>query len=384
MTRAKVLFVQQRLFHYRVPFYERLRELLASEDIELALIHGQVPAYQLSRDDEGTLEWATRVDYRSWRARDIELVWQPCFERAAQSDLVIVQQENKLLLNYLLLATRRLTKTRVAFWGHGVNCQSPDPRRLRERWKRLLVETPDWWFAYTGWTAMRLRQAGVPPQRITDVQNATDTEALAATRDALSAEHLLERRRTLSLGDGPTGVYCGSLYDLKMIDFLLDAAHRIRRRAPGFDLIVIGDGPDRDKVDRAAKDAPWIHVTGALFGEELATHLALGDALLNPGLVGLSIVDGFVFGLPMFTTDCGVHSPEIAYLEPGRNGEMTPVHLETYADRVCQVLLEPERLASLRARAAADAARFTVDEMAARFTRGILECLNRPPIRGPL
>ncbi len=374
--RAKITFVQQRLFHYRVAFYERLREVLDREDIELALIHGPVPVEQRNRDDAGHLEWATIVAARSLHIADIELVWQPCLDLLRDADLVIVQQENKLLLNYLLLARRLLDGSRLAYFGHGVNRQSPDPKRLREKWKRLLLKTPDWWFAYTRLTANLLLEAGYPSNKITVVQNATDTEYLAQLRDELRGSDLDRLRGSLKIGSGPVGVYCGSLYDLKRIDFLIDAAREIRGSIRDFELVVIGAGPDKPLVDSAALKYPWIHPVGARTGRDLGRHLALGDVCLNPGIVGLSVLDAFVYGMPVITTDCAGHGPEIAYLENNRNGIITPMSVEKYAQRVVGLFESPTELQQLSKFAEKSAKNYTTHQMADLFCEGICGCLG--------
>ena len=90
---------------------------------------------------------------------------------------MIVEQANRLALNYLLLAARPAGGPRVAFFGHGANLQG-NPASLREHWRRILARTPNWWFAYTDGTADRVLSAGFPANRMTVVQNAVDTSGL--------------------------------------------------------------------------------------------------------------------------------------------------------------------------------------------------------------
>ncbi len=102
----------------------------------------------------------------------------------------------------------------------------------------------------------------------------------------------------------------------------------------------------------------------------------LADVLLNPGAVGLGIQDSFVGGAPMFTTDCGLHGPEISYLDSGKNGVMSADDLEEYADAVIEVLSHPETLEKLRRGTLASAPAYTVENMAERFKQGVLACLS--------
>lgn len=110
--------------------------------------------------------------------------------------------------------------------------------------------------------------------------------------------------------------------------------------------------------------------------------MAVGQIQLNPGLVGLGILDSFVCGVPMLTTDCGIHSPEIAYLENGLNGLMTPNDLQSYVNACVRLLRDPLALDSLRNGCEASAREYTVENMALRFADGIVRCLDVPRYTG--
>ena len=101
----------------------------------------------------------------------------------------------------------------------------------------------------------------------------------------------------------------------------------------------------------------------------------VADVMLNPGLVGLGVLDSFVSGKPMFTTDCGLHSPEISYLISGVNGVMTPNNVLLYADEIISVLNDPTMLSTLQSNARATASRYTIENMADRICTGILNCI---------
>lgn len=103
--------------------------------------------------------------------------------------------------------------------------------------------------------------------------------------------------------------------------------------------------------------------------------------MLNPGLVGLGILDAFVCGVPMVTTDCGLHSPEVAYLDSGVNGWMTPDTLGDFIDAAAAVLTDDALYARLRRGCAVSAKAYTVEGMAKNFARGVRQCLDAPAWR---
>lgn len=373
--RPTVCILQARLHHFRVEFYELLKKNLDIAGISLKLIYGQPGKNELRKKDEGHIDWAIQIRNRSTSLAGVDLLWQPCFRHVREAQLVITQQENRMLANYLLLAARRPLGLKVAFWGHGINCQG-DPNSLREKWKRLFLTAPDWWFAYTEFTRDILLQGGFPDNRVTVVQNATDTTSLSAYENAIEPGEISALKASLAISGEHTAVYCGSLYDLKRVDFLVRSANLIRQQLPEFNLIIIGAGPGEQALSDAVKDLPWIHMVGPMFGRDKVLHFKSANVFLNPGLVGLAIVESFAMGLPFFTTDCGIHSPEIAYLQEGRNGYMTPVDEALFASQVVKVLSDQPLLARLALNCREDAAKYTIENMAGNFAAGVVRCLQ--------
>ena len=177
-------------------------------------------------------------------------------------------------------------------------------------------------------------------------------------------------------------MYVGGLYDHKRIDFLIDSAKEVQRYAPDFILIVVGSGVDRHRVEAAASRHSWIRYLGPLFGTEKVEILRLGRVFMMPGLVGLAILDCAAAGLPIVTTAYPYHSPEIAYLEPGRNGLIiedwqNPV---AYARGVISVLQDDAFRAQLAQGAAEIAAVNTMERMVQCFCDGIFAALSAPKL----
>jgi glycosyltransferase involved in cell wall biosynthesis len=341
--------------------------------LELVLLAGEATTTEKSKKDAGVLPWALPLP--TYYLFGNRLCWQPFGRHAADADLVIVLHENKLLYNLWLMFVRR--PRRLAFWGHGRNLQSRCPDGVREAFKRWTIGKVDWWFAYTDMTAQLIRQAGFPPVSTTVVENAIDTACLAGLCRQVDDTALAAFRQRHRLHEGPLGLFIGSLYREKRLDFLFSSALRIKARVPGFQLLIAGAGPQRNEVEAVSRRHDWIHYAGPLQGADKATALVLADVLLNPGLVGLGILDAFVGGIPIFTTDCGLHSPEIAYLDSGRNGIMTANDEAGYADAVVAALRDPQAMQALRGQATASAARYTIDNMSLRFCDGVLACLER-------
>lgn len=365
-----VTVVQRRLTHYRVPLFNELRRSLRSQGILLRLLHGTPASHELSKSDSGSLEWAESLPTTYFAGE--RLCWQPFAARAEGSSLVIVTHENGLLANHLALLRRPAPK--LAFWGHGANFQGRD-RSLRERYKRWSANRADWYFAYTELSVDLVTSSGFPASRVTQLDNAIDLAGLSREIASVEASDLPFFRTRFGLEDGPIGLFIGSLYAHKRLDFLIATAQRLRQEIPNFQLLVIGDGPERERVEVEAAKHSWIRPLGARVGRDKAAALRLSSIIMNPGLVGLGILDGFAAGVPMVTTDCGLHSPEIAYLDPN-NGVMTPDDLKSYT-AACQHLLtdEAER-ERLKAGCSLASEKYTLSNMVANFSQGIINALE--------
>jgi L-malate glycosyltransferase len=371
-----VTIIQRGIAQYRLSFYETLKKELATQDIRLILVHGRFSQFDQHNKNCATVPWAVVIKDRVFKMFGKEVYWQPALSLAIGSDLVIVEQANRLIINPILLALRKIFGFKLAFWGHGKNYQSTSPRGLLEQYKRAYSNKADWWFAYTDLSAKVLRETGFPPEKITVVQNAHETEVLEAALAAVTPTQLNALKKELRLQSDRVCLYCGSMYLNKKLDFLLESCVAIRAKIPDFEMIFIGSGPDQHIVESAARQYPWIHYVGPKFDAERVPYFMLSKALLMPGLVGLVIVDSFVTCLPMFTTDIPIHSPEIAYLIQGVNGVMTPYTIEAYSRVVAEYLKDEAMQVALREGCRQSAAAYTLENNVKNFTQGIKKCLS--------
>lgn len=383
MTEPRVVIVQRYITHYRVPFLDRLRHDLALRGVRLELIHGHPSSAGLSsKRDTVTVPWATVVMNRWLRIGEQTMLWQPAMKYLRGADLVIVEQASARALNYRLFASQLTGRTRMAFWGHGKNFKEATASRAGEWAKRSMSTRVHWWFAYNRVSAAVVRNLGYPPERITDVQNAIDTRGLLLARRATTENQTAAVREELELPSRHVGAYVGGMYPEKRLGFLIAAAEHTRKLVPDFTLLLIGAGPDADIARRAAAGHDWIHYLGPKLGIDKVPFVAVSDLLLMPGLVGLAILDSFALDAPVVTTADAPHSPEIDYLQSGRNGILLPAGTTPldYGREVSRLLRDEKALGELRAACRESAARYTVEEMSARFSSGVVAALDADPL----
>lgn len=380
MKRPRVLFLTAGLFQYRTRFHTVLRRTLADEEIDYCLAISPPKASDAQRNTFAELDFVIPVRDIRVSAGSSELIYQRAARLIYEYDLVILTQESKFLLNFLLGLIPRGLRPISALFGHGRNFQADSTlvSQCGELMKRFITGRFDWWFAYNQLSVASMIAAGADPARITNVQNAFDTwelrEHLQAARRA--KEHWLPQKGEFN--NSHAGLFIGSLYPVKRIDFLLKAADLIKAREPRFSLIVAGDGPLRTIVHEAATTRPWLHAVGAVQGLQKADLLSQVKVLLMPGGVGLVVLDAFEAGLPLVTTENNLHGPEIEYLSDGLNGIITRPgdDVGAYADSVVMLLQDDEKRRQMSVNARNSAEAYSVEEMANRFAAGISKALD--------
>lgn len=372
-----ITIIQRVLPHYRVEFFKQLRESLLDSGVSLTLVYGQHKIGTVPETVEVDYEWAYFVPVRYFNVLNTELVYQKLPESLIKSDLLVMEQANRILFNYILLIKRYVRGLKVAYWGHGMNFQSKNSGFLKEAFKEILLTRVDWWFAYTRLSADIVAAHGFPKDKISVLNNSIDNTSFLDALNNVRDQDVIKLYQSLGIQGDDVCLYCGGLYGDKKIEFLLKSALRIRKDNPQFELMVIGSGPDQDKVKLAANVHKWIHYVGPSYGEERAKYFMASKLLLMPGLVGLVILDSFISKKPIVTTDIPIHSPEISYLDNGVNGVMSNYDEEEYSVAVNNCLKDKELYNRLIDGCSASSLEFTMDKMVENYKQGIIDCLNR-------
>ncbi|WP_160167682.1 glycosyltransferase family 4 protein [Methylomonas sp. MK1] len=368
----KIVIFQPVLKQYRVPLFNELQHLLSRQGHQLRVVCGSPPPQEQSKGDNILIgEGCCLVENSLWLFNGKLHFLRHSLSHILWADFVITEQANKHFHNYLLIIFHVLGLKKFGYWGHGQNRQG-NPDSWRERMKKLLSKKCDWWFAYTEGVARYIGGLGYPKSQITALNNSIDTSYFQQLLADVTANDIEEFKFRFQIdASARIGLFCGSLYGEKRLDFLLDAAVLIHNKNPGFVLLVVGSGDDRSLVEKYSNRYSYIKYLGPLFNKEKALAFKSAEIFLCPGLVGLAILDAFVAGLPLFTCNIPYHSPEIEYLQSGYNGLMTNAVPEEYAGEIVNTLDDLEKLVFLRNNAISGAKFFSIENMAQNFFNGI-------------
>ena len=153
-------------------------------------------------------------------------------------------------------------------------------------------------------------------ERLRVVARGVDTELFdPARRDP-------ELRRQWGAGPDDRVVLCvGRLAPEKNLALLVQAYEQALQRHPGVRLVLVGDGPLRESLQRRV---PQAHFAGTRTGTDLGRHYASADLFVFPSLTetfGNVTLEALASGLPVVAFDCAAAS---RFVVPGQQGWLAP------------------------------------------------------------
>ena len=166
-------------------------------------------------------------------------------------------------------------------------------------------------------------------------------------------------------GSAPVLLYVGRLAREKNLDYLVAVVRELERRGTMFRLVIVGDGPMRDKLKTLL---PRAHFTGHLRQDQLAAWYASADLFLFPSAnetFGNVVLEAFASGLPVVAVARGGVRELV---RPGRNGFLAPPDAPAVFAEITRALLErPTLLARLSENARATADRYRWPDVSRRL-----------------
>ncbi|MCE9619793.1 MAG: glycosyltransferase [Planctomycetes bacterium] len=217
----------------------------------------------------------------------------------------------------------RLTGKRVFFWGHGYLSR---PRGLKGLFRRLFYAIPHQHMFYGRRSKQIAIENGWPPERLHVIYNSQDIAEQTAARNAISAERPAQIRRELFGDERTPVVVCTTrLISVRRLDLLIDALSLLKQRGTAANLILVGDGPEREKLAAKADMLKVrVHFEGACYDEKRIAELVMAsNVTVAPGKVGLTAMHSMIYGVPVVThDDADDQMPEWEAILPGKNGSL--------------------------------------------------------------
>jgi glycosyltransferase involved in cell wall biosynthesis len=370
----RLLIIQPYVPAYRVPLFRHMKESLSAMGIDLAIAAPLAIGRDSSRNDDETAAFADfilenkeiQIGKRGFFKRDLSNVMN-----AFDPDMVIVEQAIKNLEAWSLAFNPKFrSKPSIAMWGQGRSYSSAQSN-VEAATKQWLTKRMDWFFSYTKIGAQHVIEHGFPQNRVSVLNNSTDTLSLQNAISLISHEELEHYLQIHGLTRGQVGLFLGGVDERKGIPFLLDAAERIAKTCPEFKLLVAGEGSMAGEVRASQERGSPLVWLGRVDDHDKGMALSAADLLLIPEWVGLVAVDSLAAQVPIVTTEHPSHSPEVEYLTKGKNSLFVEHDVTAFANSVTKLLENRPELERLSSNCLIAESSLSIESMSHRFVSGI-------------
>jgi len=252
---------------------------------------------------------------------------------------------------------------RLVFTEHGRSTDGP-PSRKRQLVNPLLARLPGKLYAVSEALRADMTAEGWPAHRVDVIHNGIDPGSRVTRADRAAA-----RGRLGLPGDATVFGTAARLDPVKNLDSALEAFRVVHAQAPGCRFVIVGDGPERARLELFARDAGLadsVMFTG--FRADVRQLLPAFDVYVNSSVyegVSLTLLEAMAASLPAIATSVG-GTPEVVTRDTGL---LVPARAsDALAGAMLVLAVSPERRAALGAQARGRVELlFSVERMVARY-----------------
>ncbi len=328
-NRRRVAVVYHFFAHYRAPV---MRELLKSDRFDF-LMFGDTKVCLRGRGS-GIKLWDDCPPDRFVRTRTFHLagpfILQGGLLRLALRRDVddVIYLGNAFWVNTWISAlAARLAGKRVFFWSIGWMGYDRGFKRLV---RNMFYRIANALMLYGHLAKMVAIDNGFDPDLVHVIYNSLDYDAQKAARARLTPQALHARRAELFPGSERPMIICTTrLQAHRRLDELLKAMRILKNEGYPVDLLLVGDGPERETLETMANDLEVsVNFFGACYDEAVLSELiASSNVTIAPGMVGLTAIQSLAYGTPVITHDSAHdQAPEWEAIVPGRTGDVFRRH----------------------------------------------------------
>jgi len=274
---------------------------------------------------------------------------------AAEADILHVHGPRAALWGRLAASGLAGRRPAVLYTVHALAAlHDPWPRRAALlAVERALARGTDRFIAVSEAQKREIVLAGMaPPGRIAVITNGVALDRFAPRDDGGATRAAVRRELGIPYEAPLTTMVC-RLYRPRDFDTLLIAWRQVRETLPAARLLIVGDGPDRPRVESLVAGL-WLgeHVTLAGMREDVPRLLAASDLLVHATAgwegMGLSLLEAMAAGLPVVASRVGGVAEAV---EDGETGLLVPPGSPAaLAQALLRLLTDPATRAAMGAR----------------------------------
>jgi glycosyltransferase involved in cell wall biosynthesis len=306
--------------HYRLPVGEAMDR---STGVEYTFFSSNRRDFGIEHADTSRLRRFVTAPY----GRVGKVLFQPAGIRLALSDrfdAIVYLGDPNYLSTWIGAPIARLRGKRVLFWTHG--WRRSESSTLKRSVRHAFYRIAHSLLVY----AERGRRIGIaqgfPADRIDVVYNSLDVDRAASVLSEIEASPGESRPQMLFADpDRPLLICTARLTHACRFDLLLEAAARLHAAGSPVNVLLVGDGPARERLAALADSlGVTAHFFGACYDEDVLGRLLYhADLTVSPGKVGLTALHSMMYGTPVITHgNLDQQMPEVEVVAVGRTGSL--------------------------------------------------------------
>jgi glycosyltransferase involved in cell wall biosynthesis len=320
--RKRVAYITNIAPHYRLALW---KNLLQDKDVEFHFFYGGKPVNgirQMVFEDGLDLMRHQLHQVRNIRIGSV-LVYQlgvVCKVLTGKYDAYILLGDMYVLSNWLAALIGKLKGKKIFLWGHGIYGNEM-PLKLFLR--KTFLSLGDGHFLYGNYAKRLMIKHGFDERSLHVVFNSLQYDIHSRVRNLLVDPEIYPNRKYFANNFLPILIFIGRLTEKKGLTELVKAVEQLRNRNIYVNLLLIGDGSQRQALENAAAAvAGQVHFFGACYDEhEIGRLLANATLCVSPGNVGLTAIHSLSFGTPVCThDDMTQQMPEAEAVKHGQTG----------------------------------------------------------------
>lgn len=308
----KVCLVYNFAQHYRTNIFS-----LLDKELDVDFYFGD------SMDDVKKMDYSifhnavTEVKNKHWGP----IEWQSGIIRTAfmPYDKYIMLGGPMILSTWITTIIARLRGRDVYYWTHGWYGKENLAQRLI---KRVFFRLSSKNLLYGNYAKNLMIKEGFDEIKQVVIHNSLMYDQQLEIRGTLKATGIY---KDYFQNKAPVVIFVGRLTPIKKLDQLLQAQSICRNRGFDFNVIYVGNGSEREKLENRASilslnDSVWFY--GPSYDEyELSGLLYNADLCAAPGNIGLTAVHAMSYGCPCLShNDFPYQMPEFEAIQEGRTG----------------------------------------------------------------
>lgn len=232
-------------------------------------------------------------------------------------DAVILLGDANIISNWVIALLARVKKIPVIFWGHGLY---GNEKSFKKWIRKQFLKLADYNLVYGHWAKNLLIKEGFDENTLIVIYNSVNYEISKPLRRPAIQPDFYHNffKNTL-----PTLIFIGRLTKVKKLNLLIEALHKLNAEEKRYNLILVGDGEARRKLERLAQS---LELDVLFYGEcydenQISKLMANADLCVSPGNVGLTSVHAMSYGTPVCTTNDFINQgPEFEAIKAWKTG----------------------------------------------------------------